>query len=108
MAGSTRVALAYPGIRMVRLTTQAVGGQLFQNGKRTLEPRVKAAVIMSPSSPRVGVEANTAFAGVTMPWLLMTGTKDTFIIGGADVNSRRAVYAALPARWQIRTGTGQG
>ena len=52
---------------------------------------------MSPSSPRVGVEANTAFAGVTMPWLLMTGTKDTFIIGGADVNSRRAVYAALPA-----------
>lgn len=32
-----------------------------------------------------------------IPWLLMTGTKDVAIIGGADLKSRLAVFPALPA-----------
>jgi len=32
-----------------------------------------------------------------MPWMLMTGTKDTSLIGDADVESRLAVFPVLPA-----------
>ena len=31
-----------------------------------------------------------------MPWMLMTGTKDVAPIGGADMESRLAVFPALP------------
>jgi predicted dienelactone hydrolase len=79
------------------VTTQAVSGQRFPNGAQLTEPRIKAALILSPSAPKVAAEASRSFASVTMPWLLMTGTKDTFIIGGASVDSRLAVYPALPA-----------
>ena len=51
---------------------------------------------MSPSAPRAGDE-DQAFGGVNIPWLLMTGTLDTALIGEADLSSRLAVYPALPA-----------
>lgn len=81
-------------------TTQAVSGQRFPIGPATLEPRIKAAVIFSPSKPARG-ESQRAFGQVTLPWLLMTGTKDVArigpqTIGPADVESRLAVYPALP------------
>jgi hypothetical protein len=50
---------------------------------------------MSPSAPRRG-DAAAAFAQVRIPWLLMTGTRDVAPIGGATLESRRAVYPALP------------
>lgn len=78
------------------LTTQAVAGQsLGLGGQRFADPRIKAAIIMSPSTPERG-NINTAFGSVKTPWLLMTGTKDTSVIGNQTVDSRRAVYPALP------------
>ena len=77
------------------VTTQAVSGQSFPLGRNFTDARIKAAVIMSPSSPKVG-NVQTAFGKVSIPWLLMTGTKDTSPIGNADVESRLAVYPALP------------
>ena len=50
---------------------------------------------MSPSVPRGG-SANRLFATVDIPWLLMTGSKDTAKIGGGSVESRLAVFSALP------------
>ncbi len=78
------------------VTTQAVSGQTTARGNFNLiEPRIKAALPMSPSSPAVGDPAS-AFGKVSIPWLLMTGTKDVSAIGGATVETRRAVYTALP------------
>lgn len=78
------------------LTTQAVSGQSFPGqGKRFTDRRIAAAIAFSPSSPRRG-GAGEAFGSVTIPWMLMTGTKDVAVIGNADLASRLNVYPNLP------------
>lgn len=78
-------------------TTQAVSGQSFPLvGRRFTDPRITAAVIMSPGTPQGRLDPGDAFADVAIPWLLMTGTKDTSPIGGQTVESRLAVFPALP------------
>jgi len=79
------------------VTTQAVSGQRTKRGKAWFtDARIAAALIMSPSSPR-GRTPQEAFGKVSIPWMLMTGTKDTAPIGAADMESRLAVFPALPA-----------
>ena len=79
------------------LTTQAVSGQFFPaQGKRFTDHRIRAAIMFSPSSPRVG-DVSTAFGSVDIPWMLMTGTEDISPIGNADLASRLNVYPNLPA-----------
>src|SRR5262249_40357363 len=69
------------------LTTQAVAGQsLAVGGQRFLDPRVKAAVIMSPGVPKAATPEQ-AFGSVKLPWLLMTGTQDGSPIGGQTIES---------------------
>ena len=80
------------------VTTQAVSGQrLFTTANETRDPRIKAAMPLSPSVPSVG-SAQLAFANVDIPWLLMTGTNDNAPIEGtgATVEERLAVFPALP------------
>ncbi len=78
-------------------TTQAVSGQSFPLvGRRFTEKRIKAAVVMSPGTPRGRLDPGSSFAEVAIPWLLMTGTKDTAAIGGQTVESRLAVFPGLP------------
>ncbi len=78
------------------VTTQAVSGQKFARGATFFtDPRIKAAIAFSPSTPRRGT-AKEAFADVKIPWLLMTGTEDTAPIGEQTVESRLAVFPALP------------
>jgi predicted dienelactone hydrolase len=80
------------------MTTQAVSGQKFRNGKVSFtDSRIRAAIVMSPSIPRQGANSSGAFDDVKIPWLLMTGTRDVAPIGDADVASRLAVFPALPA-----------
>ena len=77
------------------VTTQAVSGQKFGLGMiHYTDERIKAAVMFSPGVPRVG-SAERAFGDVKIPWMLMTGTKDISIIGGADMASRLGVFPAL-------------
>jgi len=77
------------------ITTQAVSGENFPIiGKKLTDPRIKAAIAFSPSAPSRS-SAETAFAEVKIPWLLMTGTKDIASVGHADLKSRLAVYPAL-------------
>jgi dienelactone hydrolase len=78
------------------VTTQAVSGQRFARGAAMTDARIKAAVIMSPSGVRRGGDRTFAFGGVKIPWMLLTGTKDTAPIGDADVASRLSVFPALP------------
>ncbi len=94
----TRVGMS--GHSSGAVTTQAVSGQsLLVGGARFTDPRIKAAVAMSPSVPAAG-SAERAFGSVTLPWLLMTGTKDIARIGamtiGGDLDSRLGVFPALP------------
>jgi predicted dienelactone hydrolase len=78
------------------VTTQAVSGQRFSAGESLFtDARIDAAVIMSPSSPSRGTP-QAAFEKVSIPWMLMTGTKDIVSIGNADIKSRFAVFSALP------------
>ncbi len=80
------------------VTTQGVSGQRTPRGDALFtDKRIQAALAMSPNSPRNGGDPSQLFGGVTIPWLLMTGTNDTAIIGDADVASRLAVFPALPA-----------
>jgi predicted dienelactone hydrolase len=83
------------------VTTQAVSGQsMVLGGTRFTDPRIKAALPMSPSVPSAG-SPQRAFGSVKIPWLLMTGTRDVARIGGkrlgpADLDSRLGVFPALP------------
>ena len=79
------------------VTTEAVSGQVAPNGKAIFtDPRIKAAIAFSPSSPAVGTP-KAAFGEVKIPWMLMTGTKDVVpLLTNTDLKSRLAVYAALP------------
>jgi predicted dienelactone hydrolase len=77
------------------VTTEAVSGETMPlSGTRLTDPRIRAALVLSPSVP-VSTTAEQAFGAVKIPWLLMTGTKDTAPIGLADMKSRLAVYPAL-------------
>ena len=79
------------------VTTQGVSGQRTARGVAIYtDKRIKAAIAMSPDNPQTVGDAKQSFGGVTIPWLLMTGTKDTALIGNATVESRLAVYPALP------------
>src|SRR5208283_1101253 len=77
------------------VTTEAVSGEVLPAGGQTFtDPRIRAAIAFSPSSPKTG-NAAKAFGSVKIPWMLMTGTKDVAPIGDQDVASRLAVYPAL-------------
>ena len=98
LAGSMDLAhIGMSGHSFGAVTTQSVSGQVAARGLiSATDPRIQAACAFSPSSPRAGsVEA--AFGSVRIPWMLMTGTEDVSPIGGIDLESRLAVYPALPA-----------
>jgi predicted dienelactone hydrolase len=79
------------------VTTQAVSGQSVPlAGQRLTDARIRAAIAFSPSKPRRGDSA-AAFGSVKIPWMLMTGTKDSAPIGDPDPASRLDVYPHLPA-----------
>ena len=83
-------------------TTQALAGQGDRPRLSLAEPRIDAAVMMSPSPPRVGDPAK-AFANVKIPCLLMTGTRDDSPIGNSTAEDRLKVFPYLtqaPA-WQV-------
>jgi predicted dienelactone hydrolase len=88
--------IAMSGHSFGAVSTQAVSGQFGAGqGRRLTDARIKAAIIMSPSLPATGTPEQ-AFGRVTIPWLLMTGTRDEAAIGDATVESRLGVFPALP------------
>ena len=89
----TRIGMS--GHSFGAVTTQAVTGETFvMSGTELTDPRIRAAVIMSPSTPK-SETAERAFGDVKIPWLLMTGTKDVSPLGETDANARLTVYPAL-------------
>jgi len=79
------------------VTTQSVSGQSLPRGTQPFtDPRIKAALPMSPSSPGRGGDPKLLFGKVKIPWMLMTGTHDDSPIGDIDAKARLAVFPALP------------
>jgi predicted dienelactone hydrolase len=90
----TRVGMS--GHSFGAVTTQAVSGQTIAGGVTSFtDPRIRAAIAFSPGSPRLA-DPKRAFGKVKIPWMLMTGTRDIAPIGDADLDSRLAVFPALP------------
>lgn len=84
-------------------TTQAVAGQSFARGRKSfVEPRIDAALMMSPSPPAL-CDPASAFASIKIPCLLMTGTKDDSPIGNSTAADRLKVFPYLEkaAAWQV-------
>lgn len=82
-------------------STQVMAGQ--SAGRISLrDPRVDAAVMMSPSPPARG-DAAAAFGTVKIPCLLMTGTLDDSPIGNTTPADRLKVFPHLKAApaWQV-------
>ncbi len=78
------------------ITTQMVSGQSpVVAAQQPTDPRIDAAVIMSPSPPKLG-QPERYFSKVSIPWLLMTGTEDNSPIGDQTAESRLQVFPALP------------
>jgi predicted dienelactone hydrolase len=84
-------------------TTQSVAGQNFPGGRISFtEPRIDAAVMMSPGPPAIGDPAK-AFGDIRIPCLLLTGTRDDSPIGKQTAADRLKVFPHLekaPA-WQV-------
>lgn len=79
------------------ITTQMVSGQSpVVSTQKPTDSRIRAAVILSPSQPKMG-QPERVFGQVAIPWLLMTGTKDNSPIGDQSAESRLKVFPALPA-----------
>ena len=76
-------------------TTQAVSGQKYPIGPSLTDPRIKAAVMMSPGAPK-RKDLKKAFASVAVPWMLLTGTKDDSFVATDKAESRLKVFPALP------------
>lgn len=83
-----RVAMS--GHSFGAVTAQAVSGR---RGGGT-DPRIKAAILFSPSVR--GGDPRQAFGAVSIPWLLMTGTRDVGLLNEMDVETRLSVFPALP------------
>ncbi len=90
----TRIGMS--GHSFGAVTTLAICGERFPGGKSFADPRVKAGLAFSPNA---GPEAQRAarFGSITMPMLLVTGTRDGDVVGtGASPEARRATFYAVP------------
>lgn len=78
------------------ITTMALSGQAFAGGFVSFaDPRVKAAIVYSPSKPRRGDPAQ-ALANIRMPMFHMTGTNDQNPLDPSEpASERQAPYRHL-------------
>lgn len=79
-------------------TTQALGGEVLPGGRSLADPRIRAALPMSPS-PAARMSPAETFGSVKIPWLAMTGTRDGSPrwIASTTPEQRREVFRALPS-----------
>ena len=85
------------GHSMGAKTVQLMIGQQGWLSRTKKDKRIRAVVVMSPSSLSLQ-SAESAFGSVTTPCLLLTGTRDSVpFLSDQSTESRRAVFPALPS-----------
>jgi predicted dienelactone hydrolase len=78
------------------MTTQGVSGMTFPFwGNRATDSRIRAALVMSPSTSQA-ISPEKSFSKVRIPWMVMTGTRDSSIIIRTDPEDRLRVFDSLP------------
>jgi predicted dienelactone hydrolase len=78
-------------------TAQALAGERFAVTTQWVEPRLRAFIALSPSSPP-NMPPHQAFGEVTRPFLAITGSSDGDPFGAYGSGERRArIYQGLPA-----------
>ena len=80
------------------ITSQALSGQKYGAlGDKYTDKRIKAALMLSPSPTKAG-KNKEAFGHIQIPWMLMTGTKDTSAVKpDLRPEDRLKVYESLQA-----------
>lgn len=81
-------------------TTLGVAGQNYVLGNRPInfkDPRIKAAVYLSPPATLMGREPAEVYDSVEVPGLLMTGTQDDSPIGSTTAAERVIPFQAIKA-----------
>ena len=89
---SDRIGIA--GHSFGAVTGQALGGQQFP-GRAFTEPRINAALMLSPSAAVVGTQED-AFGEVAIPWMLITGSHDHAFLSRQTPATRQTIFPALP------------
>jgi len=84
--------IAMAGHSFGAITTQAMCGETFPNGKSFFDPRIKVGIAFSPSPPPGG-DSKTAFASITIPIFYWTGTNDT---APSTISSLKAIQRREP------------
>ena len=97
-AGLTPDAVGLAGHSFGAHTTQALAGQRYGVASDWAEPRLKAFIALSPSSPRAGGPGlQEAFGGIRRPLLAVSGSLDGDPFGSYERGDlRAAVYDGLP------------
>lgn len=92
-----RDAIGMAGHSFGAVTTQVLAGERFGNDRAVDEPRLRAFIAFSPSSPMDGRSVQQAFSGVTKPFMGVTGSDDgNPLTGSRRGDLRAAVYEGLP------------
>lgn len=92
-----RDAIGLAGHSFGAVTTQVLAGERFGNDRAVDEPRLRAFIALSPSPPIDGRPPRQAFAGVTRPFLGITGSEDgNPLTGSRRGDARATVYEGLP------------
>jgi len=92
-------AIGFAGHSFGAVTAQALAGQRFALAGSLADARIKAFVALSPSPGRDALPIEQQFAGITRPFLVVTGSLDGDPLGqgrGADGEWRARVYDGLP------------
>lgn len=89
-------AIAIAGHSYGSWTALTASGQAFVSatGKKIAsgDPRIKAAIYLSPTAARKGSDLNTAYGGIKIPGLHFTGTKDVSPVSDTTAEDRRIAY----------------
>ena len=97
--GTARIDAARAGIAghsFGAVTTQALAGQRFGGVPMFAEPRFKAALALSPSTPVQGTAAD-GFGAMALPFLSVTGSGDAVPeLSDQSAASRTEPFAAMP------------
>lgn len=80
-------------------TALTASGQKLLNSKGEIEtftdPRVKAAIYLSPTCPRKVLDPKVVFGEIAVPGLHFTGTKDSSPIGETKIEDRRTAFDCI-------------
>ena len=89
-------SIAIAGHSFGSWTALTASGQTMvtQAGKKiaSADPRIKAAIYLSPTAAKKGTDLNVAYGDIKIPGMHFTGTKDVSPVNNTTAEDRRIAY----------------